>query len=268
MEELNTAVEAENTNTDAATHEEEPEIAAAEGTPEPETEQPETETSEQSAPEPFLTVKYNHEQKGLSAEEAATWAQKGMFYEARQERFENYEKLHNKLDYLAALQDTTPDALIEGLTSAQEANYRAELKERFGDGDEAIIEDMMALYRNRQKDKYEKVLADRKAQSDAAAEQKEVSLNTRLAEEFAAMKAEFPELSDFASLPAEVKKAAGEGMPLEYAYLKYGHTESKKAAQAKETAERAAKASTGSMAGESDTKTDDERRFLNALWGR
>ena len=195
------------------------------------------------------------------------WAQKGMFYEARQEKFDTYEKLHNKLDYLAALQDTTPDALIDGLTSAQEASYRAELSERFGADDEAIIEDMMALYRNKQKDKYEKVLADRKAAETHAAEEREVNLNTRLAEEFSAMKADFPELTDFAALPDEVKRAAAGGVSLEHAYLKHQHREAARSQAERESAEHAAKVSTGSMAGEADTNFVGDA-FLKGLLKR
>ncbi len=202
---------------------------------------------------PFMMVKYNHEEKGLSQEEAITWAQKGMHYDA----------LHSKLDYIAAQSDISVNTLVDNMMQSLEDAKRSELIERFGD-DEATINDLMTLYRNQQKEKYDKVLADRKL----AGEQQTESANARIAAEFTAMKAEHPELNDFSSLPAEVIKAAASGMPLEYAYLKYTHNENRKISAAQETAKRAAEVSTGSMSGEADTKSKAERQYLNALWNR
>ena len=182
-----------------------------------------------------------------------SWAQKGMHYDA----------LHSKLDYIAAQSDITVNTLVDNMMQSFEDAKLAELKERFGD-DEATINDLMTLYRNQQKEKYDKVVADRKS----AGEQQTESVNARIAAEFTAMKAEHPELTEFSSLPAEVIKAAAEGMPLEYAYLKHTHAEGRKVAAAQESAKRAAQMSTGSMAGEADDKTEAERQYLSALWGR
>ena len=268
MDELNTTVEQQDTIPADETHADENGQFTESGTPQPEAATEGTQDSENGGQAPFLTVKYNHEEKGLNAEDAAMWAQKGMFYEARQEKFDTYEKLHNKLDYLAALLDTTPDEFIDALSSAQEAAYCAELGERFGTDDESVIEDMMALHRNRQKDKYEKVIADRKAAAERAEQDKEAGLNTRLAEEFTAMKSDFPELVSFAALPEDVRRAAAEGASLEHAYLKHLRREAVKTQAARETAAHAAKSSVGSLTGEADTATEADRRYLNALWGR
>lgn len=206
--------------------------------------------------EPFLEIKYMKEMKGLTREEAKDLCERGMHYSA----------LHDKLDYIAAQKDTSVDALIDSIMQSMEDSKRAELKSRFGD-DESVINDLMTLYHNSQKEKYDKVVADRKAASEQQAKQTEQSLNERLASEFTAMKKDFPELTDYASLPAQVRKAAADGMPLAYAYLMHNHTENRKTAQAAEAAAEAAKRSTGSMATDtSDTRTEDERRYLNALW--
>jgi hypothetical protein len=203
---------------------------------------------------PFLEIKYMKEMKGLTREEAKDLCEKGMHYSA----------LHDKLDYIAAQQDTTVDALLDGIVQSMEDAKRAELEARFGDDDD-VINDLMTLYHNSQKEKYEKVKADRKA----ADVQEEQSVNQRIATEFTAMKKDFPELTDYASLPAEVRKAAADGMPLAYAYLMHNHTENQKVATAAKQAEEAAKKTPGSMTtDENDSATEAEKRFLAGLWGK
>lgn len=154
------------------------------------------------------------------------------------------------------------DTLIDNIMQSLDNSKLAELREKFGD-DEETVNDLMTLYRNQQKEKYDKALADRKV----AEEYREQTENARLADEFIAMKKTFPELTDFASLPAEVKKAAIGGNSLEHAYLKYQHSEKQKITAAKEAAKAAAEISAGPMSGESDSKTENESRFLRALWG-
>ena len=273
MEELNTTVEQQDTIPADETHADENGQSTESGTPQPEAATEDTQDSEKNATDGAdggkwsLPVVFNHEAKSLTKDEAIKYAQMGMKYSDGFD-YSRAQRLYNQIDYLAALQDTTPDELINNLTSAQEASYRAELSERFGSEDNAIIEDMMALYRSKQKDKYEKVIADRKAAAEKAEQDKEAGLNTRLAEEFTAMKADFPELTDFAALPEDVRRAAAEGTSLEHAYLKHLRREAVKTEEAKQSAQHAAKSSAGSLTGEADTRTDDEKRYLSALWGR
>jgi hypothetical protein len=201
---------------------------------------------------PFMTVKYNHEEKGLTQEEARNWAQKGMHYEA----------LYDKLDFIAAQSEITVNELVEKMIESIENEKLDELRDRYGD-DEETVNDLMNIYREKQKKKYDKVISDRKS----ASEQQIESDNARIAAEFRALKAEHPELTEFSSLPDSVLKAVSNGMSLEHAYLKHQDAERRKVAAAQENAQKAANASTGSMSGEADTKTDAERRYLNALWG-
>ena len=204
--------------------------------------------------EPFLEIKYNHEKKGLTREEAAALAQKGM----------RYEGAYKALQRNAALEGKTVDEYLKSLEEARDKAYRESLSERFGE-DEETINQMMELYSiNKQKtlDKAEKAAID-------AAKLEEQNLNARIADEFVAMKADFPELTEFSALPAAVKQAAAEGMPLPYAYLQFKHREAKKAEAAKLAEQEAAKKTTGSVkANDTEGKTDEERRYLNALWGR
>ena len=101
------------------------------------------------------------------------------------------------------------------------------------------------------------------------AEQKEQSTNERIANEFSLMKKDFPELTEYSKLPESVKKAASEGMPLAYAYLLHQHTENQKIESAKAQAAEAEKHSAGSMSSsKSNSTTEAESRYLNALWGK
>lgn len=207
------------------------------------------------SPAPFLEIKYNHESKGLTREEAATWAQKGM----------HYDGLYQNLERIADLKGVSVKDLINSFETEQDEAYRRELAERFGD-DEETINIMMEHYQNGKQGKID-AAKNKRLQDEATAEQ---NINTRLANEFIELQKEFPELSEFADLPESVRRAAAEGKDLTHAYLLHRHRENKKIAAAKASEEAAAAKSAGSMADNpsADTKTDAEKSFLNALWGR
>ena len=203
--------------------------------------------------QPFLEIKYNHEKRGLSREEAVTWAQKGI----------HYEDTYNAIERFATLKGQTVKEFVNGLESAEDEAYRQGLVEKFGDDDETV-DKLMELYGINK----EKTLTTARKSREQAEEQALQSENARIAEEFTAMKVDFPELTEFKALPDSVKKAALSGMPLEYAYLKHINSEQRKIEAAKQQEADAAKKSTGSLAGDnSDSKTEEERRYLSALWG-
>lgn len=78
---------------------------------------------------------------------------------------------------------------------------------------------------------------DSRRQETAAAQKAKDDLAARLASEFLELKAEFPELSEFSAVPGSVLDMAVKGVNLTDAYLRYQHTESKKAAAAKASQE-------------------------------
>lgn len=204
--------------------------------------------------EPFLEIQYNHEKRGLSREEAASFAQKGIYYEGT----------YNTLERVATLKGQTVEEFLSGIETAQDEAYRQELISKFGEDSEAVTS-MMELYQM----KKQQTLDGAKEKRQKEAEQAEQNTNQRLANEFTAMKADFPELTDFASLPDAVKKAASDGMSLSHAYLLHMHKENQKIAAAQKNADDAAKKSTGSIGTNSgDEITAAETQYLNALWGR
>lgn len=203
----------------------------------------------EETPAPFLSVRYNHEDKPLTEEEARDYAQKGIFY-------------HGKLDYIATLSDTTiPELLDKMLNSIDEAK-RNELISQFGN-DEDTINDLMEVFHTKQKGKYEKAIADRESAEKQSVEDR----NARIAEEFVAMQQDFPELKSVNDIPSSVLKAANNNMPLAYAYLLHKHKENQKIAAAEEQSKAAAQTSTGSMGSpETAADTEADAAFKRSFW--
>ena len=215
------------------------------------------EVNTEAAEEPIITVRYNKQDRGLTRQEAITLAQKGLKYDSMNEML-------NDIKYLAAIQDKTPAELIKSYIEAGENIKRQELVDRYGEDNE-VIEVLMEKFRTENQQKFSAVKETIKQKEEAA----ERDLNMRLAEEFQNMKADFTELTDYASLPLDVKRAAVNGTPLKYAYLEYKYVQEKQVAAARQSAEQAAKKSAGSMAdSDTDHKTEAEMRFLSALWGK
>ena len=203
--------------------------------------------------EPVLTVRYNHADKALSMAEAKELAQKGL-------KFDSMTDMLNDISYLAAIQGKTPVELIKGYIEAGENIKRQELIEKYGECSEAV-EVLIEKYRNENQKKFTAAKETLKQKEEAA----EQDLNQRIADEFLKMKGDFPELTDYAALPNEVKRQAVNGTPLKYAYLDYKYASEKAAASAKAQAEAAAKKSTGSMAtGEGGNSTTNA--LLQGLW--
>lgn len=204
---------------------------------------------EETPAEPFLEIQYNHEKRGLSRDEAAALAQKGI----------HYEGTYNALERFATLKGVTVDEFISGLEKAEDEAYRNSLMEKFG-GDEDTVNQMMELYNI----KKQQTLDNANKNKQAAAEAEEQSVNARIADEFVKMKAEFPELTEFGALPKEVRQAAFEGKALAWAYLEHKHKEATKIAAAESAEQKAAKKSTGSMSDSPDTGTDP---FIDGIFG-
>lgn len=201
--------------------------------------------------EPFLEIKYNHEKRGLSREEAATLAQKGM----------HYEDTYNAVERLATLKGVSVKEFVSNLESSEDEAYRKSLMDKFG-GDEETVEKMMELHNIKKQQTLDNANKNRKAAEDAKIE----SENVRIADEFSKMKTEFPELTDFSALPESVKKAAYEGMPLPYAYLLHKHSEAKKIDAAKQSEKEAAEKSTGPINTKEDNSGSDP--FIDGIFGK
>ncbi len=145
--------------------------ATQEGTAETAISEAEPSENEGTAePEFSLDVKYNKATRSLSRDEAVDFAEQGIFYN------DTVKPLYNKLDYIAAQRGCSIPELVDGLLAGDEDNHRRELAETLG-ADNPVIEELMKVYRNEQKEKYEKVLSDRKSAEENAEKEKLVSLD-------------------------------------------------------------------------------------------
>lgn len=110
MEDINIPVETEEVtpDTEVETTVEETAEAAEDTTPATETEET-TETTEVTEPI-TVPIRFNHESKHLTIDEAATYAQKGMAA----------EPVMSKLRYLSAIFDKPVNQVVESLLTANE----------------------------------------------------------------------------------------------------------------------------------------------------
>ncbi len=205
---------------------------------------------------PFLPVRFNHEIKGLTKKEAATWAQKGM----------QAEPLMSDLRYLAA-QDgaTSVAAYIKGLVEQADDHRRTSIQERLADsGDTDLLETILKA----ETDKLRAKAGAIEQEEMGALQAEETNENARIANEFLALKAEFPNLNELKDVPlAVLQLAAEQGISLLDAQLRYNHAENKKINEAKQSAAVAEAASAGSAASvDADASSPEIEAMKQGIW--
>ncbi len=203
----------------------------------------------------LLEVKFNHKTHNLTMDEAKTLAQKGMLYESK-----GLNDIYAKLDYLAAQGEISVDEFVNGLLEKDEAKYRESIAEKCGD-DKEMLENLTTLYKNRQKEKYGKIIKERQEN-----EEKEFNNSkARLELEFNDLKQDFNDLDTIEDLPLSVVEKVLDGENLLSAYLVFLHNENKKINAAKEAS---VKASAAAM--EKVKSTEQEvpvnSAFVAGLW--
>ena len=199
------------------------------------TEQTQTaEGGEESAP--FLMVRYNHQDRGLSQAEAQSFAQKGI----------QAESVMSDLRYLAANEGVkSVNEFIAHLKEMAENNRLADIKGQLvDDGNEELISSILKAQTDKIREAAGVIEQDeRKALSDEYE-----SEHTKLADEFITLQKEFPELKEFKDVPkAVLMLAQQEKISLLDAQLRFQHAENKKIKQAEQSAAAAAESSSGSV---------------------
>ena len=135
---------------------------------------------EQTSAEPFLTVRYNKEDRGLTQEEAITLAQKGLNYDAvygRYEALKPYESAINEISRLAQANGLSVDDYLQNLSDVQtqfELNRELEnLRSQYEGADEKLLEEMARLHVNQTK--ADKITAQqKKAEEEKDASRQEI----------------------------------------------------------------------------------------------
>lgn len=248
MEENNMAEIAETTPQDAAIESEQEESAnqpegatpkdqsaesAGQSQEESEQEGGSADGAEASPSSATVPIRFNHEYRELSIEEAADWAQKGM----------QAEELMGSLRLLACAEGReSVRAMIKSLIDGHDEMLREKYREKVGD--EELVERLVAAER----EKYTAGAAKMAADEKAAEQESREAATKRLAEEFMELQKEFPEIKDFQGIPDSVlHQSIGKKISLLDAYLRYQRSEQKKRDQAEASAKAAKESSTGSM---------------------
>ncbi len=200
--------------------------------------------------EDFIEITATDGVRSLNRNEATHYAQRGVELEAT----------YQKLDYLATAQGVSVDEYLKSQLDARENVYRQELETRVHDKES--VEKLMGLYRSQEKEKYEQAILGRKKAEETARQTRE----SKVAEDFLKLQKEFPEVSDFKSLPNSVKSAAAKGEDLLSAYLLHQHREGQAVKKAEESAKAAAAASAGSMNSAASPNEDSFKDFRKALF--
>lgn len=193
-------------------------------------------TADGSEEAPFLMVRYNHQDRGLSQAEAQSFAQKGI----------QAESVMADLRYLAANEGVkSVNEFIAHLKEMAENNRLADIKGQLvDDGDEELISSILKA----QTDKIRAAAGVIEQDEQKALSDEYESEHTKLADEFIALQKEFPELKEFKDVPKSVLMLAQkEKISLLDAQLRFQHAENKKIKQAEQSAAAAAESSSGSV---------------------
>ena len=195
--------------------------------PTPSAADPENRTGE--AANVTIPIKFNKETKNLTADEAATLAQKGL-------KFELIEKDFCKLKDLAGRQKMSVPEYISELEKNQSVLRKNEILNEYKEND-ALAERIVELEKGKEED-------------DGLEELREY----------------FPSVKSLSDLPrAVVESARLKGENLLNSYLKYRIVKKRQADDERYFERSAKNASIGSLKSGGDTAGDD---FIKALWGK
>ncbi len=201
-----------------------------------------------------LPVRYNHELKELTLEEAQTYAQKGMYSES----------VMNDLRYLAARGGMgSVGELVKHLKESAEQARKQELVNQLG-GDEELINTILTAESKKWLDAAGVILDN---ENKTIAEENQ-SATEKFAAEFISLQSEFPELKEFKDVPADViTSAMKNGISLLDAFLRFKHEENKKITKAEHSEKAAKAAGTGSgKSTEADTSSPAIAAMRRGVW--
>lgn len=208
--------------------------------------------------EPVLQVKFNSQAHSLSRKDAVLYAQKGMKYDSIVPMLES-------LKYVAAAEGKTLAEFVQIIRSQHDENAMAALVDRCG-GDEEIARELFEVEKGKHQAAYESLIAaEKRAETET-----EEAVTRRLADELAAVREEFPEITAYSKLPRSVTQEAEEkGITLYDAYLRFQHREQKRADTARAEQEAAAKASVGAQASAGGNENRDPviNAMMKGIWG-
>lgn len=181
--------------------EEEVDTIEGENTEEESTNSENVENPESEELKPFMNVKYNKEDRGLSQEEAQLYAQKGMNYDKIHDKLSTYETAINSL---AGMQGMTADQWLEQAAQAEQEQKRQEILNQ--GAPEELVDDI--LYAREERARMESEKKEQEQLDKIDSEYK--GLTDYLGKEIA--------VDD---IPDSVIEVWQSGVPLKYAYMEY-----------------------------------------------
>lgn len=196
----------ESTPTDEVT-EETTELEVVEENTEPTEGQEQTETTEETPQ--MIKVKYNHEEREITLDEAKELAQKGMNYDKQLEKLQQLESDPRLkfVESLATQNDMTVDEYIDAVKVQREQEEINQLIQQ--NIPEDIAKELLENRKFRESYKKEKETTEQQGKQEA---------------EFKDFLSSFPDV-EADKIPAEVWEKNSQGVPLKYAYMEHINNE-------------------------------------------
>lgn len=210
------------------------------------TEQTQTEQTKEIQPQK-IKIKYNHEEKEISLDEAVMLAQKGMNYDKVMERLKQLES-DPRLLYVnqqAQKYNMTPEQYIEAVRKQEEQEKLNEL-----------------IQKNIPADLAREILENRKFREEIKKKEEAAAAQEKKQKEYQDFLTTFPDVKA-EDIPTSVWQQVDKGVPLKYAYMEHAYTELKNAlAAAKQKEEVSKKAVVGSVTEHGSKEETSEDPFL------
>lgn len=183
--------------------------------------------------EDAFTVRFNHEDRVLTRDEAVSFAQKGL-------KYDSVQPLLNELKLLASIRNTSPEDAVREYLKIEEDAFKLKLNDEYGD-DENAKNALFEKFKNEMRSKSEALNIDN-------GEKEKKAFTEKIAEEFSELIGECPEIDSLEKIPVSVIRAAKKENLLN-AYLRYKNREDRKILKAKESQAKNKNASAGDLNG-------------------
>lgn len=208
----------------------------------------------QEQTEPRIKVKYNHEEREITLDEARELAQKGMNYDKLQERLNEFQNAP-ELALIRELAEENGMSVSEYVEAVRQSREQERLNE--------------LIQQNIPEEYAKEILENRKFREQMQAREKEREFKekteTEAKEELRAFQEAFPDVKE---IPQEVWERVNEGTPLKYAYMEYEFKNLKNQVSIlKQNETNKTKAPVGgvSIHGSNETAEDDFLRGFNSF---
>ena len=189
---------------------------------------------------PTLRIKYNHEEKEISYDEAVELAQKGMNYSKVQEKLNELENSPS-LGFVKNQADKYDMTIPEYLEAAKAQEAQDKIDNEQAEVDRLVAENVPEAYAREMQE-------NKKFRNRIEAEESVRMDQVARTSEYNDLVEAFPDI-DAEKIPQSVWEATENGTPIKYAYMEFKMNEMNKSNKAKELNESNSNSTTGSVTG-------------------